>query len=101
MIELPLKYNCNDDDNISKELEKSFELGPKIMLLKDTTEWVIDDEAHIHFMCLKYGSDMMISFDVKLDDLELFAHSVIKSIEMIRRDYADVLSKKRENFLSI
>ena len=33
-------------------------------------------------------------FDADLDDLEMFANSLLKSIEMLRRDYSDVLKKK-------
>lgn len=36
-------------------------------------------------------------FQVPLDDLELFANSLLKSIEMLRRDYKDVLKEKIKN----
>ena len=33
-------------------------------------------------------------FDADLNDLEMFANSLVKSIEMLRRDYSDVLKEK-------
>ena len=36
-------------------------------------------------------------FDTDLDDLEMFANSLLKSIEMLRRDYSDVIKEKIKN----
>ena len=33
-------------------------------------------------------------FDADLNDLEMFANSLLKSIEMLRRDYSDVIKDK-------
>jgi hypothetical protein len=36
-------------------------------------------------------------FEVRLDDLEMFANSLLKSIDMLRRDYKDVIKEKNKN----
>ena len=55
-----------------------------------------DDETHAFALWVEYGKDNenSLMFDADLDDLEMFANSLLKSIEMLRRDYSDVLKKK-------
>jgi len=95
-ITLPLFHPAIDDDRILKEIEKDFDNGCQIYVDKHEDSWEHDDETHAFSLYIEYGSDKKyyLIFDVDLDDLEMFANSLLKSIEMLRRDYSEVIKEK-------
>ena len=100
-ITLPLLSPSFDDDRISEQCQKDFEIhGSQIYIYNDVKNWLYDDDARIFSLWIEYGKEKnrAIMFDVDLDDLEIFAASLLKSIEMVRRDYSDVIKQKKINY---
>lgn len=98
-ITLPLVNPVSDDDRISDEVEKDFDHGCQIYVYKEEIEWKQNHETHAYGLWVEYGPGMQktLMFEVDLDDLEMFAHSLLNSIEMLRRDYSDVIKSKIKN----
>jgi hypothetical protein len=95
-ITLPLVSPSFDDNRLSDEVQKDFKNECQIYIYKDEQYWKSDEESHAFSLWVEYGIDkkQSIMFDVDLNDLEMFANSLLKSIEMFRRDYSDVLKDK-------
>ncbi len=95
-ITLPLVNPAFDDERLSEKVKKDFDNGCQIYIYKDENSWEHDGETHAFALWVEYGKDNenSLMFDADLDDLEMFANSLLKSIEMLRRDYSDVLKKK-------
>jgi len=98
-IELPLVYPDIDDNRLSDKVKKDFDIGCQIYIFKDEFSWIEEEHRHAYSLWIDYGLEKSNSlmFQVPLDDLELFANSLLKSIEMLRRDYKDVLKEKIKN----
>lgn len=98
-LTLKLKRGACDDNRVVQEV--GYDLGKdcQIRLIKDTDNWLSDEETPIHMLWIEYGKDKehAIMFDAELDNLELFASSILKSIDMLRRDYSDVIKQKITN----
>jgi hypothetical protein len=43
-----------------------------------------------------YEQEKTIMIDVPMEDLELFAHSVLKQIEIVRKNYAELIQKQKD-----
>lgn len=95
-ITLPLVIPAFDDNRLSDEVKKDFNNGCQIYIFKDENSWEQDEETHAFAVWVEYGKDKenSLMFDADLNDLEMFANSLLKSIEMLRRDYSDVLKVK-------
>jgi hypothetical protein len=95
-ITLPLFSPAFDDNRLSEEVKKDFDNGCQIYIYKDEQRWKDDEESHAFSLWIEYGKDKenSLMFDADLNDLEMFANSLLKSIEMLRRDYSDVLKEK-------
>lgn len=95
-ITLPLEKASFDDNKLTDETKKDFELQCEAYIFKDEASWEDDNETRVFAFFLKYGEnkEKALMFDVGLDDLEMFANSLLKSIEMFRRDYADTIKEK-------
>ena len=95
-VTLPLVNPAFDDERLSEKVKKDFDKGCQIYIYKDEISWEQDDATHAFALWVEYGKDNenSLMFDADLDDLEMFANSLLKSIEMLRRDYSDVLKKK-------
>jgi hypothetical protein len=95
-ITLPLINPAFDDNKLSEEFKHEFDKSCQIYVYKDENSWEQDEETHAFALWLEYGKDKekSLMFDVDLNDLEMFANSLLKSIEMFRRDYSDVLKDK-------
>ena len=98
-ITLPLVSPLFDDNRLSEEVEKDFDNGCQIYIYKDEQSWEGGEESHAFSLWIEYGKDKenSLMFDADLNDLEMFANSLLKSIEMLRRDYSDVLKEKIKN----
>lgn len=85
-----------DDKRVSGKVQKDFDLGCQIYIYKDEWELNEDDSQHTFSVWIEYGcdKDKTIMLETKLDDLEMFANALTKSIEMFRRDYADVIKER-------
>ena len=95
-ITLPLVSPAFDDNTLSDEVKKDFDKGCQIYIYKDENSWEQDEGTHVFALWVEYGKDKekALMFDADLNDLEMFANSLLKSIEMLRRDYSDVLKEK-------
>jgi hypothetical protein len=95
-ITLPLVNPVFADNRLSDEVKKDFDKRCQIYIYKDENSWEQDEEAHAFALWVEYGKNQenTLMFDADLNDLEMFANSLLKSIEMLRRDYSDVLKEK-------
>ena len=94
-ITLPLIDPSFDDRNLTDEIRKDFIKSCQIYVYRDETEWIDDKEVYPFSLWIEYGEENQKSImcDIRLHDLELFAHTLLKSIEMFRRDYSDEIKK--------
>ena len=98
-ITLPLINPVFDDSRLTEEVRKDFDKGCQVYIYKEEQNWISDEEQHVYSLWIEYGKDKdkTLMFDIDLDDLEMFANSLLKSVEMLRRDYSDVLKDKISN----
>lgn len=99
-ITLPLVSPAFDDVNrLSLEVKNDFNKGCQIRIYKDEQNWESDENSHAFSVWIEYGenNENALMFEADLNDLEMFANSLLKSIEMLRRDYSDVLKDKIKN----
>ena len=99
-IKLPLLLPTFDDKRLPDEVQKEFDNGCKICLYKEEEDWESEEDIHVFSLRLEYGKNnkkYFIWFEVDLNDLEMFANSLMKSIEMLRRDYSEVIKHKIKN----
>jgi superfamily I DNA/RNA helicase len=98
-ITLPLINPVFDDNRITDELEKAFQKDCQVYIYKDEKNWISEEDQRLYGLWIEYGEkkNKTMMFDIDLDDLEMFANSLLKSIEMFRRDYAEVLKDKIMN----
>lgn len=95
-IKLPLRNPSFDDDRIDAKTRLDFDKDCQIYIYKSEQDWINDPSQSLFSVCVEYGEniDKSLMFDANLDDLEEFAAALTKSIEMIRRDYGDVIKQK-------
>jgi hypothetical protein len=98
-IRLPLIKPSFDDSNLTDEIRKDFMKSCEIYIFKDETEWLDELGIYPFSLWIEYGEENQKSImcDIRLHDLELFAHTLLKSIEMFRRDYSDEIKKSMIN----
>jgi len=99
-IILPLVIPTFDDERLSDEVKKDFDNRCRIYLYKEEEDWESEELSHVFSLRLEYGignEKCFIWFEVDLNDLEMFANSLMKSIEMLRRDYSEVIKHKINN----
>ena len=87
----PLK-NCNIDGNLENLKGKcNIEVycDAHDLLIHYDNEYDMDNE-YISHVWINFGEEYneTIFFDIAIDDLELFAHSILKEIEIVRRNYS-------------
>ena len=102
-LTLPLINPRFDDESLPNDFDVQMGDSCQITMVEyDLLEDPLDDE-HIFALWLEYGPEKKntFMFEVKLCQLELFASSLLRRIEMIRRDYADEISLRRKNGLPI
>lgn len=94
-LTLPL-LNPASSAVLPAELVSKLDKGCQLFIVKHEASWEDDDQAHVFSVWIEYGRDQeeCLIFDASLDDLELFANTLLKSIEMLRRDYSDVIKEK-------
>jgi hypothetical protein len=95
-ITLPLIEPATDDIRISEEVLKDFRTKCEIYVYKSEENWEENELDNVFGLWIEYGEDKenTLMFSLDLRDLEMFANSLTKSIEMLRRDYEDVLKRK-------
>jgi hypothetical protein len=78
------------DDVISDDVKNLFRIDAELYV------WSISNDVRVFNVSINFGVDkeQALMFEVDLDDLEKFAHILVKDIEMLRRDYSDVIQKK-------
>lgn len=98
-IKLPLLMPSFSDDRMIEEIKKDFKESCQIYIYKDEDNWKDDEKYNAFSLLVEYGKDNKetLMFDVDLNDLEMFANSLMKSIEMLRRDYSEVIKHKINN----
>ena len=98
-ITLPLLKPSFDDDRMIEEIQKDFKESCQIYIYKDEDNWKDDEKDNAFALWVEYGKDNKetLMFDVDLNDLEMFANSLMKSIEILRRDYSEVIKHKINN----
>ena len=87
-------------NRILEELEIDFEQSCNLCIYENSNNWEDDESSTAFSFSFEYGKNnkkTLIEFDVDLNDLEMFANSLMKSIEMIRRDYSEVIKHKIKN----
>lgn len=95
-ITLPLIEPAIDDRRIPEEVLKDFRRKCEIYVYKSEEDWEDNEVDTVFGLWIEYGKDKenTLMFSLDLRELEMFAHSLTKSIEILRRDYEDVLKKK-------
>lgn len=95
-ITLQLTKPAFDDKRLDKDIISDFYRWAQIYIYKDESNWISDEDESVYSLWVEYGfdKDKAMMFEVKLDDLELFAETLIKSINMFRRDYEGVIREK-------
>ncbi len=97
-IILPLIPNEGawDDDRIASEVIDDIDNGIRINIWDEIYDANEEELFNVH---IEYGDrpDGIIRCRASMDDIEMFAHSLLKRIEMIRRDYSDRIRKRRES----
>jgi hypothetical protein len=98
-MKLELLNAAFDDPRLSEEIKSEIKKEAEIYIFKDESSWQYETDTHVYSLWLDYGKDMNngFMFEVRLDDLEMFANSLLKSIDMLRRDYKDVIKEKNKN----
>jgi len=56
------------------------------------------DDGTVFNISLEFNEESFIQYEVKIDDLELFATSILKSIEIVRRDYSEHIRYQANKF---
>jgi hypothetical protein len=54
-------------------------------------------DGTIFNISIECGEGSFIQYEIKIDDLELFATSILKSIEIVRRDYSEHIKYQTNN----
>jgi hypothetical protein len=98
-ITLPLLNLSLYDNRLSDELKKDFVYKCRIKIQPFEEDWVSDECQHAFGVWIEYGEDNnhAFLFEADLNDLEMFAYSLIKRIEIVRRDYSEVIKDKIKN----
>lgn len=94
-ITLDLISASFDDNRLPDEIKEDIFGGCRIYIFNDIEEYDLNDEF-AYSLFIEYGenSEHTLMFHVKLSDLEMFAHSLLKSIEIFRRDYLDEIKER-------
>jgi hypothetical protein len=102
-ITLPLKNFVSDDIRITDNVLSDFKKECQIFIFKDENNCLNDEEEHLYSIWIEYSENngRGLMFDCNLDDLEMFANSLTKSIEMFRRDYSDLIKERIEKDLPL
>ena len=102
-IILPLKKVSSDDQRISDDVIYDFKQGCQIFIWKEEKDWLVDEEQNVYQIWIEYSekNERTLMFSSDLDDLEMIANSLTKSIEMFRRDYAHSIKDRIENDLPL
>jgi len=84
------------DDVISEDVKNLLRINAELYVWRDEHDWSIFNDVRVFNVWINFGVDkeQALMFEVDLDDLEKFAHILVKDIEMLRRDYSDVIQKK-------
>lgn len=98
-ITLPLLNPTLPDNRVSDEFKKDFVHKCRINILPFEEDWVTDECQHAFGVWIEYGEDNnhAFLFEADLNDLEMFAYSLIKRIEIVRRDYSEIIKDKIKN----
>lgn len=102
-ITLPLFNPCVDDNNISEKTKKDLQNSTQVNIYRDCKECRIDDEALPYSCWLEYGEENQKSFifDVRLEELELFAHTLLSDIKIFKKLHKDLIKKRIKNNIDI
>jgi hypothetical protein len=77
-----------------KKLQKEIESRTSMTIV---CEPEYDPTSSIYTLFINYGNDSdFIGLSTNMDDLEIFANSILKSIEMTRRDYSMLIESRRK-----
>ncbi len=85
---------CDDD-----RMTECFDDFENAMLEVFVDPLAFTDECETTFsIAITYGNHLenTISSDITMIDMELFAHSILKCIEMLKRDYAEAIKDKMD-----
>lgn len=84
--------------------KKDFENGVRLRVWSDVHEMMTYNDIEekidspLFTFCIEFGKDKnkIIMIDAPIDDLELFASSILKQIEIIRYNYSNEIQKQIE-----
>ena len=95
-LKLELLNAAFDDNRLSDEIKSDIQKDSGIYIFKDENSWADDEGTRVYSLWLEYGKDKDngLMFEVRFEDLELFANTLLKSIEIFRKDYEDVIKEK-------
>jgi hypothetical protein len=98
-ISLNLYEGAGDDYRLSCSVLDDMNQKFRIEILDFTENYLRDSEMNeVLGVWLKYGVDEsynQLMFKANLDEMELFASTILKKIEMIRRDYSQELKNRK------
>jgi hypothetical protein len=102
-ITLPLKNFSSDDNRITDNVISDFKKECQIFIWKEEKDWLVDEEQNVYSIWIEYSKNknLTLMFNTDLDDLEMFANSLTKSIEMFRRDYTQSIKDRIEKDLPL
>lgn len=96
-IKLLLNRPCSDDDRISPEVIQELEDFAQVSIWDAPEDIDMDDsDDAIYGLWIEYGKGgkKTLGFRLSIDELEMFANSIQKSVEMIRRDYNEMIKAR-------
>lgn len=90
-----------EKDSLPDEVVKAFEKSAQIYIYRIEITEV--DEDPLYGIWLEYGegNNRSLMFHAHLDELELFAYTLLKSIKMTRRDFKEIIKIRNKEGESI
>lgn len=92
-ITLDLINPVSNDSILSKEILDDMDRHARILITRSDLD-DMDDNEHLYSVWLEYGESRSLLFEVFMDDLELFAYTLLKDMKMTRRDYKKQLKER-------
>lgn len=89
---------ATDTRVLAQELIESMQEVCFLIVDENIDEWKAYKSLSAFTVQIAYGdSRHTITFNVQLNELELFATAILKKIKMFRRDYSSTIKEKMDN----
>lgn len=92
-ITLDLIRPVSNDSRLSKKILDDMDMHAGILITRSDLD-DMDDNEHLYSVWLEYGKSRSLLFEVFIDDLELFASTLLKDMKMLRRDNKKQLKER-------